>query len=159
MQALILQINDTLENNIALMYKSVFIGETASILKKLGLSVCVCDPMAEQKNLLDLINLFCMKPELVIFVADVNQARVTKRVAEYCKACSKKTKIMVIGRATTFIPQYFMRKPFDAVHISGDREAAIISFVQYLKGNIKKQDIINLCINENGAFSISKNVE
>lgn len=159
MRALILQINDTLENNIALMYKSVFIGETASILKKLGLSVYVCDPMAEQKNLLDLINLFCMKPELVIFVADVNQARVTKRVAEYCKACSRKTKIMVIGRATTFIPQYFMRKPFDAVHISGDREAAIISFVQYLKGNIKKQDIINLCINENGAFSISKNVE
>jgi hypothetical protein len=159
MKALIMQVNEALETNIALVYKSVFLGETATILKKMGLKVEVCDATIEECSLNELIKIFCTCPELVILVTEVQQSRITKRVAEFCKLCSSKSKIMVIGRATSFIPQYFMRKPFDAVHIKGDREAAIISYVKYLRGEIEKKEISNLCLLENKEKYLSTQTE
>ena len=146
MRALVMQINESLETNIALVYKSVFLGETATILKEMGIEVEVCDATIEGYSLNDLILKFCTYPELIILVVDVQQSRIAKRVADYCKLCSSKSKILIIGRATAFLPQYFTRSPFDAVHIKGDREAAIISYVKYLKGEIKKEDITNLAL-------------
>ncbi|WP_347995769.1 radical SAM protein [uncultured Eubacterium sp.] len=159
MKALIVQVNETLETNIALVYKTVFIGETASVLKKLGVEVEVCDATIEGYNLNEIIKKFCTHPDLVIFVTDVQQARITKRVAEVCKLCFIKSKIMVIGRATSFIPQYFMREPFDSVHINGDREAAIISYVKYLRGEINKEEIANIFLLENNEKFISSQVK
>ena len=117
MNAIIMQANESLENNVALMYKSVFIGETNTILKTLGYETKICDATIENYNLNEIGKLFCTCPELVLFVSDVQQSRLTKRMAELCKLCCPTCKIMVIGRATSFIPQYFMRSPFDAIHI------------------------------------------
>lgn len=159
MKAVIMQVNEALETNIALVYKSVFLGETASVLKGLGVEVQVCDVTIEKYNLNEIIKIFCSHPELVIFVTDVQQSRITRRVAEFCKLCSLKSKIMVIGRATSFIPQYFMRAPFDAIHVNGDREAAIVSYVRYLRGEIGKSEISNLCLLEGKKKYISKKIE
>ena len=159
MKAIIMQVNETLETNIALVYKSVFIGETVSVLKRLGVEVKVCDVTLEGYDLNEIIKIFCEHPELVIFVTDVQQSRITKRVAEFCKLCSMSSKIMVIGRATSFIPQYFMREPFDAVHIHGDREAAVISYVKYLRGDVEKNEISNLFLLENMTKYISPKIE
>ncbi len=157
MNAIIMQANESLENNVALMYKSVFIGETNTILKTLGYETKICDATIENYNLNEIGKLFCTCPELVLFVSDVQQSRLTKRMAELCKLCCPTCKIMVIGRATSFIPQYFMRSPFDAIHIKGDREAAIIDFVSYIHGEIAKEDISNLCIIENDAKYLAPN--
>lgn len=159
MKAIIVQLNDTLETNIALVYKSVFIGETATILKNMGVEVQVCDGTIQGYDINELIKIFCLYPELVIFVADVQQSRITKRIAEFCKLCSPKSKIMVIGRSTSFIPQYFEREPFDAVHIKGDREAAVINYVKYIRGEIKKQQIANLYLIEAGESYTSNKIE
>ena len=159
MKAVIMQVNEALETNIALVYKSVFLGETASVLKGMGVEVEVCDVTIERYNLNEIIKIFCAHPELVILVTDVQQSRITRRVAEFCKLCFMKSKIMVIGRATFFIPQYFMREPFDAVHINGDREAAIISYVKYLRGEIGKKEISNLFLLENTEKYISPKIE
>ncbi|MDE5781758.1 MAG: hypothetical protein K2I03_09865 [Lachnospiraceae bacterium] len=159
MKAVIMQVNEALETNIALVYKSVFLGETATILKNMEVEVEVCDATIEGCSLNEIIKIFCTSPELVILVTDVQQSRITKRVAEFCKLCSSKSKIMVIGRATSFIPQFFMREPFDAVHIKGDREAAIISYVKYLRGEIEKKEISNLCLLENSVQYLSTKTE
>lgn len=156
MKAIILQVNEALETNIALVYKSVFLGETAAILTGMGLEVSVYDATIEGYCLNDLVKAFCEEPQLVIFVADVQQSRITKRVAEYCKLCSPKSKILVIGRATSFIPQFFLRYPFDAVHVRGDREAAIISYVEYLNGVISLGDISNIAVLENNTIVNTK---
>lgn len=134
-------------------------GETASVLKGLGVEVQVCDVTIEEYNLNDIIKIFCSHPELVIFVTDVQQSRITRRVAEFCKICFSKSRIMVIGRATSFIPQYFMREPFDAIHINGDREAAIVSYIRYLRGEIGKKEISNLYLLEGKKKYISKKIE
>ena len=73
-------------------------GETASVLKGLGVEVQVCDVTIEKYNLNEIIKIFCSHPELVIFVTDVQQSRITRRVAEFCKLCSLKSKIMVIEK-------------------------------------------------------------
>lgn len=159
MDAIIIQVNEALETNVALMYKSVFIGETANILKNLGYDIKVCDASIENYTLNEICNLFCLCPELVVFVSDVQQSRLTKRIAELCKLCCPTCKIIVIGRATSFIPQYFTRKPFDAVHINGDREASIINYVKYIHKEIKKEDLANLCIIEDNEKYISSKTQ
>lgn len=159
MDAIIMQVTEALESNIALMYKSVFIGETSCILKKMGYNVKICDTIIENYTLKEISKLFCLCPELLVFIADVQQARLTKRVAELCKLCCPTCKIIVIGRATSFIPQYFARKPFDAVHIKGDREAAIINYVKFLHNKIRKDDLANLCIIENKEIYISSKTQ
>ena len=63
------------------------------------------------------------------------------RLATIAKAVSPASSVLVFGLATTFIPQYFSRPPFDAIHVSGDREAAIDSYLRYLDRRI---DITNL---------------
>lgn len=159
MKAIIMQVHEALETNIALVYKSVFIGETAYILKNMDVEVQICDGTIQGYSINELIKVFCTSPELVIFVTEVQQSRLAKRVAEVCKLCCPSSKIMVIGRATSFIPQYFMRKPFDAVHINGDREAAITKYIKYLRGEIDKQQIANLCLIEEDECYVSDKIE
>ena len=154
-----MQINETLETNIALVYKSVFIGETAALLKNMGVQVQAYDGTIQGYSINELIKIFCTSPDLVIFIADVQQARITKRVAEFCKLCCMDSKIMVIGRATSFIPQYFIRKPFDAVHINGDREAAVINYVKYMRGEIDRRKLVNLCLIEKEGVYVCDKIE
>lgn len=159
MNAVIIQANEVLETNIALVYKSVFLGETASLLENLGFRVRICDTTIDNYSIDELMRTIMLNTDLIILVVDVQQSRVAKRIAEVCKLCSPKSKIMVIGRATSFIPQYFERFPFDAVHISGDREAAIANYAKVLKKEISFEDAANLSFVINGNAIRSKQVE
>ena len=148
MNAVIIQANEVLETNIALVYKSIFLGETASVLKNMDIDVKVHDVTIAGYDLQNVIKVFLEKPQIVVLVVDVQQARLAKRIAEYCKLCSPKSNVIVIGRATSFIPQFFKRYPFDAVHINGDREAALINYIKYLRGELQKKEIANLYLVE-----------
>lgn len=159
MNAVVIQANEVLETNIALVYKSVFLGETASLLENLGFVVRICDTTIDNYSIDELMRTIMLNTDLIILVVDVQQSRVAKRIAELCKLCSPKSKIMVIGRATSFIPQYFERFPFDAVHISGDREAAIANYAKVLKKEISIEDAANLSFVINGNAIRSKQVE
>lgn len=158
MHATVIQANEVLETNIALVYKSIFLGETASVLKKLGYTVKICDATIENYSMGELMQTIMQGTDLIVLVVDVQQARVAKRIAEFCKLCVPESKIMVIGRATSFIPQYFERFPFDAVHIAGDREAAVSIYAQYLMKKISIEDAANLSFVINGKPIRSKRV-
>lgn len=93
MKAIIMQVHEALETNIALVYKSVFIGETAYILKNMDVEVQICDGTIQGCSINELIKVFCTSPELVIFVTEVQQSRLAKRVAEVCKLCCPSSKI------------------------------------------------------------------
>lgn len=159
MNATIIQANEVLETNIALVYKSVFLGETASVLKQLGYTVQICDATIENYSMDNLMWTIMQGSDLIVLVVDVQQSRVAKRIAEFCKLCYPQSKILVIGRATSFIPQYFERFPFDAVHIAGDREAAVSNYARVLMKEISFEDAANLSFVIGGSPIRSKRVE
>ena len=159
MNAVVIQANEVLETNIALVYKSVFLGETVALLKYLGFNVRVCDTTIDNYSMDELMRIVMHDSDLIILVVDVQQSKVAKRIAEFCKLCSPTSKILVIGRATSFIPQYFERFPFDAIHISGDREAAIVNYAKVLKKELSIEEAANLSIILNGIPIRSKRVE
>lgn len=159
LNAVIIQANEVLETNIALVYKSVFLGETASVLLQLGFNVQICDTTIENYSMDELMRMIMRGSDLIVLVVDVQQSRVAKRIAEFCKLCSPKSKILVIGRATSFIPQYFERYPFDAVHIAGDREAAVSNYAKILMGEISIEDASNLSFIIEGKAIRSNRVE
>lgn len=159
MNAVVIQANEVLETNIALVYKSVFLGETASVLKQLGFAVKICDATIDNYSMDELMHNIVCGSDLIVLVVDTQQSKVAKRIAEFCKLCSPKSKILVIGRATTFIPQYFERFPFDAVHIAGDREAAIANYAKVLTKEITLEEAANLSFVMDGKSIRSKRVE
>jgi hypothetical protein len=86
--------------------------------------------------LTDLVEIFAKEADCVLLCADVHHSATARFVAETLKAISPQTEIFAFGRATTFVPQYFARPPFSALHESGDREAAITDYLQYLDGKL-----------------------
>lgn len=158
MKTFIIQVNDALENNIALVYKSIFLGETAALLSSIGCDVSVYDFTIENYTFADILKTILLKPDVIFFNTDTNQSRIALRISTYIKKISPETKIMIFGRATSFIPQYFFRFPFDAIHTDGDREAAIIDYVSYLRNEKRFEDISNLTIVINGNTDSSNKV-
>lgn len=145
--ALIISVNDFLEHDFTVYNKSIFLGETASIVDNhINWDSIVIDVTYQHLTLSDLIPSFLLKPELILFYTETNQSRMTFRLAELAKKISPNSRILVFGLATTFIPHYFSRHPFDAIHVSGDREAAINSFINYLDGAISELQLEGLKI-------------
>lgn len=127
--ALLFALRNTFEHNPAVVYKAVYMGETASIIEKAGWQVKCFDVDVDQLSLTTLIEEFSKKPEVIFIWSEVHQARMAKQLALTAKKVHPDIKIFVFGRATVFIPQYFERFPFDAVHVSGDREASIADYL------------------------------
>lgn len=69
--------------------------------------------------------------DIVIFFVDVASAAATLKIATIIRIIDPDIHILAYGKATLRIPQYFTRPPFNAVYISGDQEAAILSYLQY----------------------------
>lgn len=156
--ALIISANDFLEHDFTLYNKSIFLGETASVVDKHeNWESTVLDITYQHLTLSDLIPSFLLLPELILFYTETNQSRMTFRLAEMAKKISPDSKVLVFGLATTFIPHYFARYPFDAIHVSGDREAAISSYINYLDTIISELELEGLqIIHRNGMVITTK---
>lgn len=129
-QAILVALRNTLEHNPAVVYKSIFIGETIDLVE--SISDWNCTPIdidIGEVSLTSLIRTLSSRPQAILIWSEVHQARLAKHIASVAKKVSPESRILVFGRATTFIPQYFERAPFDVVHLSGDREATIKSFI------------------------------
>lgn len=128
--ALVFALRNRLEHNPAVVYKTVFLGETVSLIEALPDWTCTpIDLDTQDESLTSLIGRFSEKPDAVLIWCETHQALLARQIATMLKNVSPQTRTFVFGRATAFMPQFFERYPFDAVHVSGDREAAIRGFL------------------------------
>lgn len=156
--ALIISVNDFLEHDFTVYNKSIFLGETASVIDSHeGWESTVLDITYQHLTLSDIIPCYLLKPELILFYAETNHSRMIFRLAEMAKKVSPNSKILVFGLTTTFIPHYFSRFPFDAIHVSGDREAAISSYINFLDNIISEPELEGLrIIQKDGTVKTTK---
>lgn len=149
--ALLISVNDFMEHDFTVYNKSIFLGETAALIDgNEGWDARVMDVTYQGLTLSDLIPAFLSKPDLILFYAETNQARLVRRLAVTAKNVCPTCPCLVFGLATTFIPQYFCRPPFDAVHVSGDREAAIGTYLRYIDGSIAETALVGLRLIDKG---------
>lgn len=134
-RAIVIVVNNALEHHVTLVYRTIFLGETMSLIEKNpewrseGY-----DTLIDKLTLTDLMEVFATEPQCVLICADVHHSRTAKSIAETARCMLPTVPIFAFGRATTFIPQFFSRAPFTAVHESGDREVAIAEYLRYLDG-------------------------
>jgi len=156
--ALIISVNDFLEHDFTVYNKSIFLGEIASLVDRHeNWDSKVLDVTYQHLTLSDIIPTYLLRPDLILFYAETNQSRMTFRLAEMAKKVSPDSKILIYGLTTTFIPHYFSRFPFDAIHVSGDREAAISSYINFLDNNITEPDLEGLrIVHKDGKVTTAK---
>jgi len=127
-------LRNALEHNPATVYRTIFVGETAAVIEAFpGWECETVDIDIDDVSLTKVIALLGCEPAAVFLWADVHHARLARQIGELAKKVSPASRIFAFGRATSFIPQYFERHPFDVVHISGDREATIASLIANLE--------------------------
>ncbi len=123
------------EHNPATVYKPVYLGEMTAAADQVGWCATQLDFDVDDVSHTGLVQKFSQGFDVIALWSEVHHARLAKNIAELAKAVTPNAKIFVYGRATAFIPQYFERSPFDAVHIAGDREASIASYLTYLESS------------------------
>lgn len=156
--AIIISVNDFLEHDFTVYNKSIFLGETASLVDSHeNWESTVLDVTYQHLTLSDIIPSYLLRPDLILFYAETNQSRMVFRLAEMAKKVSPDSKILVFGLTTTFIPHYFSRFPFDAIHVSGDREAAISSYINFLDNIISEPELEGLrIVQKDGTVTTTK---
>lgn len=82
--------------------------------------------------------------DTVIFYAEVPNASIIKRMAEMIKLVKPDLPVIVYGKGVLRIPQFFNRHPFDALHQSGDPEAAVLSWLEYLEQGTAVSGLVTL---------------
>jgi radical SAM superfamily enzyme YgiQ (UPF0313 family) len=134
-RAVVVVASNSLEHHVTLVYRTIFLGETLSLIERAhGWIAQGFDTLIDDLSLTNIIEMASSEPDCTFLCADVHHSPIARFLAETIHAVSPRTKIFIFGRATTFIPHYFARNPIDAVHESGDREAAIIEYLKYLDG-------------------------
>ncbi|TVP62922.1 MAG: radical SAM protein [Nodularia sp. (in: Bacteria)] len=119
--------------DLTMHYRYTDFGETIGFLKNLPqVHVDVLDGAVMNYLVRDYISKFLENYDLVIFYAETAESKMTLEMADMCKKLSPKTKIAVYGDATLYIPQFFTREPFDAVHVSGDQDIVFANYIQFL---------------------------
>ncbi len=153
-RAAIITVRKSLEFNYTLIYRWAFLGEVADAIEGTEIwDVDIFDGAILNYHLDDYVSIIKSKYDLLLIYTDPHTSQEVKEIAEFCKYLSPNTKILVYGRATIFIPQYFERFPFDAVHIRGDREAVIKNYALFISGNLDFSDLSGLSIMCNGKFN------
>ncbi len=152
--ALIISVNDPLEHDFTIYNKCVFLGETASLVDSQETWSCVViDVKYQDLTLSQIISFLLAEPDLILLYVEPNQSRLALRLARLAKTVCSTSKILVFGFATTFLPQYFSRPPFDAVHVSGDREASILSYLKFIDNVIPQEALVGLrLVKSDGTF-------
>lgn len=127
-------LRNALEHNPATVYRTVFVGETLDLVaRRPGWACRSVDVDVDDVSLTKMISVLSGQPDVVILWADVHHSRLARQVAEMARKVAPASCIFVFGRATSFIPQYFERYPFDVVHVAGDREATIASLLAHVE--------------------------
>jgi len=133
-KVILFALRNALEHNPAVVYRTVFVGETAALIESFPGWVCESiDVDIDNVSLTKVISALRSEPTAVFLWADVHHARLARQIGELAKKVARETRTFVFGRATSFIPQYFERYPFDVVHVSGDREATIASLIEHIE--------------------------
>lgn len=121
--------------DLTMDYRYCDFGEVIDFLRQLqDVSVCVFDGAVMNHLIKEYVEKFLTNYDLVIFYAETAEAKMTIELAEMCKKISPETKIAVYGDATLYIPKYFARYPFDAVHVNGDQDIVLADYIRFLQG-------------------------
>ncbi|MBN8587559.1 MAG: hypothetical protein J0L94_04475 [Rhodothermia bacterium] len=97
-KALIISVNDFLEHDFTVYNKSIFLGETASLVDNHeNWDSIVLDVTYQHLTLSDIIPSYLLQPELILFYAETNQSRMVFRLAEMAKKVTPDSKVLVFG--------------------------------------------------------------
>jgi anaerobic magnesium-protoporphyrin IX monomethyl ester cyclase len=152
-QAIILTVRKALEFNLTTIYRWAFLGEVADAIQKTGFwEIDIFDGAVNDAHLDDYLLVIKKNYDLLLFYTDPHTAKEVFTICEYVKVVSPNTKILIYGRATAFIPQYFERDPFDAVHINGDRELVISDYALFLANQKSTEELTGLSVKINNKF-------
>lgn len=147
MRSIIITVRKALEFNTTLIYRWAFLGEVADAIERTGhWTVDVFDGAVFDSSLDEYIEVIRRNYDLCLILSDPHTAPEAKQIAHFFKAISPKTKLFVYGRATVFMPQFFCRHPFDAVHISGDRELIAKDFAEWVYGTMDVKHLTGVWI-------------
>ncbi|HEY0605292.1 MAG TPA: radical SAM protein [Herpetosiphonaceae bacterium] len=72
--------------------------------------------------------------DLVVMLNDFDAIDTFRRAVHYARVLNPAVKLMTFGRLSQQNPQLFEQFGFDAIHCSGDAEAAVAGYVRYLLG-------------------------
>lgn len=99
-------------------------------------------PVATLKTI---YKLFLNKYDLVVFYTDITDAPIVLKLAKILSYISPESHNFIYGDGTLSIKQFFLREPFDAIHISGDQEASLCSYIDFLI-NKNKDDLKGVAV-------------
>lgn len=117
-------------------------GETANFIIKQfsdndNVKVDIFDASIPCSTLRTIYRYFANGYDLIVFYTDITDAPLAKKLCKVLQYISPSTHTFIYGDSTLTVPNYFYREPFEAMHICGDQEAAIFTFIQYLRTNDK----------------------
>lgn len=70
--------------------------------------------------------------DLVVLVNDFDGIDTFERTISYVRALSPQARVITVGRLSASLPGLFRRFDLDAIHASGDPEAAALAYLQHL---------------------------
>ncbi|MFD1708568.1 B12-binding domain-containing radical SAM protein [Siminovitchia sediminis] len=73
--------------------------------------------------------------DLIAIMNDFDAIDDLKRFIKYIRTLSPKTKIITFGRLSKQVPNFFKKFDLDAIVHSGDNEAGVAAYIQYLNSN------------------------
>ncbi|KGE19752.1 B12-binding domain-containing radical SAM protein [Paenibacillus wynnii] len=113
-------------------------GETAQYIMKAyqhhaDVEVTIMDSSIPGSTMRSLYRKFTEGYDVIVLYTDITDAAMARKMCEVISYISPNTKTLIYGDSTLAIPQYFKRVPFHAAHLCGDQEAAIHSYIEFVR--------------------------
>lgn len=86
----------------------------------------------------EVCDLLVSKFDVIVVQNDFDAIDTFPRLMKYISVFCPQAETITFGRLSKQIPRFFFQFGFDAVHCSGDYEAGIINFVNYISGNVSE---------------------
>lgn len=90
------------------------------------------DGAALNKTWKDVCDILIKQYDVVALLNDYDGVDTFERFIYYTRTLSPQTQLVTFGRLSKEIPRFFLKLGFDAVHFTGDYEAGLFSYIQYL---------------------------
>lgn len=92
--------------------------------------------------------------DVVVLVNDFDGIDTFERTISYVRALSPQARVITVGRLSASLPGLFRRFDIDAVHASGDPEAAALAYIQHLAATDESTLVPGVVVRcEDGSFS------
>jgi anaerobic magnesium-protoporphyrin IX monomethyl ester cyclase len=92
--------------------------------------------------------------DVIVIANEFGTVLAVKRFIEYARNLSPKSKLITFGRLSYQIPEFFQRYSLDAIVWSGDFEAGVASYIEWLKE--ERKDTPGVSVNLQGTWSQPK---